>query len=56
MQKLDHDTKRVYMDLNEEIQTAAKMAALQAGLTLKGWLEKLVTDAVKPQSAKAKKK
>lgn len=39
---------RVYMDIPAEAHHAAKLAALQAGVSLKAWLEKLVLEAVTP--------
>lgn len=39
---------RVYMDIPAEVHHAAKIAALQANTTLKGWLESLIQQALKP--------
>lgn len=37
---------RVYMDVDTALHHRAKMVALSQGLSLKGWLEKAMLDAV----------
>lgn len=50
-QQVSGPLSRVYMDITAETHHAAKVAALKANLTLKAWLESVITAAI----AKGKK-